>query len=230
MAAELVTEPDVYMSSMLGYNWNCERFLRQHLAKHYCPVKFFPYHMYTVRQANDTYSWHKGNYSHQLGHYIKYDHEYNSTINLTSHIQNQNDWNELINNNNPSKCFNCPLIFDDQFVIYDQVIDNYRLSPIGEPINSYIALDGKNEDGELYSSSSHMGLFERSHVTHVSIIKNPDNSFSLRLKDTGELLAIIDNMLSKVLDHEVANNRHIITFKIRNRFHTVLNNRAWHRE
>ena len=60
------------------YQWNLERFIKFHLSEENVLhlVKEFPYVMYSVRNVNGSSRWAKGNFSHQLGYYIKYDTEY----------------------------------------------------------------------------------------------------------------------------------------------------------
>ena len=60
---------------MIGYGWNIEQLLKFHLEQNNVVhlVKEFPYIMYSIRAKNGPTSWVRtGDYSNELGYYIKY--------------------------------------------------------------------------------------------------------------------------------------------------------------
>lgn len=230
MVAELVTEPNVYIDSMKGQVWNRERFLRYHLSKHHCAIKFYPYHMYTVRQVNENLDWHKASFSSEHGHYVKYDHEYISTISLSNHIDTQEGWNNIIVKKTAMNCFNSVLVFDNNVLIYDNSIDNYRLARSEENYNQNLILDCKNGEGEIFAGTIHMGLFERFPVVKVFVNENSNGTFTMMVRDSGQFLAIQNNMLVRVNKDSLANDHKSITFNLENRYHKVLQSMRWHKQ
>ena len=62
-------------------NWNLEQLIKFHLEQNNVLhlVKGFPYVMYSVRNINGTTRWAQGNYSNELGYYIKYQSEYDKS-------------------------------------------------------------------------------------------------------------------------------------------------------
>jgi len=69
---------DYFLKMKTFYDWNLERLIKFHLQQNNVLhlVKEFPYIMYSVRNINGTTRWAVGNYSNELGFYIKYDGEY----------------------------------------------------------------------------------------------------------------------------------------------------------
>ena len=62
-------------------DWNIERVIKFHLEQNNVLhlVRHTPYVMYTVRNENGTTSWSVGDFSNELGYYIKYSGEYNKS-------------------------------------------------------------------------------------------------------------------------------------------------------
>lgn len=62
-------------------NWNLEQVIKFHLEQNNMLhlVKEFPYIMYSVRNNNGSTRWSQGNYSNELGYYIKYQSEYDKS-------------------------------------------------------------------------------------------------------------------------------------------------------
>ena len=62
-------------------DWNLEQLIKFHLEQNNVLhlVKEFPYVMYSVRNMNGTTRWSQGNYSKELGYYIKYQSEYDKS-------------------------------------------------------------------------------------------------------------------------------------------------------
>ena len=69
---------DYYMKMIDFRHWNLEQLIKFHLGQNNVlhTVKEFPYVMYSVRNINGTTRWESGNYSNELGYYIKYISEY----------------------------------------------------------------------------------------------------------------------------------------------------------
>ena len=65
------------------YEWNLEKLIKFNLDQNNAGhlIKHFPYVMYTVRNINGSSSWiwGLGQYSHELGYYIKYQGEYDKS-------------------------------------------------------------------------------------------------------------------------------------------------------
>jgi hypothetical protein len=80
---------EYFMKMNNNTNWNLERLIKFHLEQNNVLhlVKEMPYVMYTVRNINGNTRWSMGNYSNELGYYIKYESEYNKS----SHYKNEFD-------------------------------------------------------------------------------------------------------------------------------------------
>ena len=66
-----------------GIGWNLEQLIKFNLEQNNVLhlVKEFPYVMYSVRNINGTTRWSVGNFSKELGYYIKYQSEYDKSSN-----------------------------------------------------------------------------------------------------------------------------------------------------
>jgi hypothetical protein len=72
------------------YNeWNLEQFIKFHLQQNniLSYIKFIPYIMYAVRNINGNTRWSYGEYSNELGYYIKYNDEYNKSSYYKKHFE-----------------------------------------------------------------------------------------------------------------------------------------------
>jgi hypothetical protein len=69
---------EYFMKMKTKYDWNLEQLIKFHLEQNNVLhlVKEFPYIMYSVRNINGTTRWSVGDYSTNLGYYIKYQTEY----------------------------------------------------------------------------------------------------------------------------------------------------------
>jgi hypothetical protein len=72
---------EYFMKMKHRTDWNIERVIKFHLEQNNVLhlVRHTPYVMYTVRNKNGTTSWSVGNFSNELGYYIKYSGEYNKS-------------------------------------------------------------------------------------------------------------------------------------------------------
>lgn len=72
---------EYFMKMKVRGNWNLEQLIKFHLEQNNVLhlVKEFPYVMYSVRNINGTTRWSQGNYSNELGYYIKYHSEYDKS-------------------------------------------------------------------------------------------------------------------------------------------------------
>ena len=70
-----------FMKMKIKSDWNLERLIKFHLEQNNVLhlVKEFPYVMYSVRNINGSTRWSHGNFSNELGYYIKYQSEYNKS-------------------------------------------------------------------------------------------------------------------------------------------------------
>jgi len=78
----LVLRSNEYFIKMKNKNdWNLEQLIKFHLEQNNVLhlVKEFPYIMYSVRNINGTTRWSQGNFSNELGYYIKYKSEYDTS-------------------------------------------------------------------------------------------------------------------------------------------------------
>jgi len=86
-----VLKSNEYIMKMKNYTeWNLERLIFFHLNENNVLniVKEFPYVMYSVRNINGTTRWSPGNYSHELGYYIKYPTEYEKSSHYKKDFEN----------------------------------------------------------------------------------------------------------------------------------------------
>lgn len=59
--------------------WNLEKIIKFNLEQEHQIVKVFPYVMYAVRNSDTGTRWAQGNYSEELGYYIKYQSEFEAS-------------------------------------------------------------------------------------------------------------------------------------------------------
>jgi len=217
--ANIVLRPDDYFYKMINYSWNCERFLKLNILEQRRSIKFYPYHMYTVRQSNDQTTWAKGSYHSEHGHYIKYDHEYSAAIEIEKHIKKQTDWVDIVKNNNAMNCFNAYVTTEDGTLItYEEEKDIYRLAEPNEELTFALVLDCKNGEGELFLSSIHMGLFERMPLQRVRVQETSPGYFTMQTVEHNEILFVYNNILAKATELGGPS-----VFKLKNRYHLVMN-------
>lgn len=87
----LVLMSNKYFMKMKNINdWNLEKLIKFHLDQNNVLhlVKEFPYIMYAVRNINGNTRWVLGNYSNDLGYYIKYKSEYDKSTYYKQHFNN----------------------------------------------------------------------------------------------------------------------------------------------
>jgi hypothetical protein len=72
---------EYFMKMIDKSDWNLEKIIKFHLEQNNVLhlVKEFPYVMYSVRNINGSTRWAKGEYSNELGYYIKYESEFNKS-------------------------------------------------------------------------------------------------------------------------------------------------------
>jgi hypothetical protein len=78
----LILRSNEYFIKMINYNsWNLETLIKFHLYQNNVLhlVKEFPYIMYSVRNINGSTRWAVGDFSNELGYYIKYKSEYDKS-------------------------------------------------------------------------------------------------------------------------------------------------------
>ena len=86
----MVLRSNEYFMKMKIYNeWNLEQLIKFHLQQNniLSYVKFIPYIMYAVRNINGNTRWSYGEYSNELGYYIKYNDEYNKSSYYKKHFE-----------------------------------------------------------------------------------------------------------------------------------------------
>jgi len=87
----LVLRSNEYFMKMKDIcSWNLEQLIKFHLEQNNVLhlVKEFPYVMYSVRNINGTTRWEQGNYSNELGYYIKYQTEYDKSSYYKNEFEN----------------------------------------------------------------------------------------------------------------------------------------------
>ena len=84
----IVLKSNEYFMKMKNYNeWNLERIIKFNLDQHNISVKEFPYIMYSIRNINGSTRWSGGQYSNELGYYIKYQSEYDKSSYYKSNFE-----------------------------------------------------------------------------------------------------------------------------------------------
>ena len=219
LMSNIVTKTNEYIYLMGNFNqWNPERFLKLNILEQMAQIKFYPYHMYSVRQTTDNTTWAKGSYRSEHGHFIKYDLEYASYASIHSHIVKQHDWKSIIVDNDPNNCFNSFVLTENkEYIVYDENRDTYHERRPDQDPNFVLVLDSKNGQGELFLSSIHIGLFERISVAKVRINEFQPGYFSLQALDTNETLFMHNGNLAKGTDVSG-----VPTFILKNRYHRIM--------
>ena len=74
----VIRSNEYFMKMINKSDWNLEQVIKFHLEQNNVLhlVKEFPYVMYSVRNIHGSTRWSQGNYSNNLGYYIKYQSEY----------------------------------------------------------------------------------------------------------------------------------------------------------
>ena len=85
----VIRSNEYYIKMRNYYNWNLEQLIKFHLEQNNVLhlVKEYPYIMYSVRNINGTTTWSVGNYSNELGYFIKYQSEYDKSIYYKSEFE-----------------------------------------------------------------------------------------------------------------------------------------------
>jgi diketogulonate reductase-like aldo/keto reductase len=85
----MVLSSNEYFMKMKDKEWNLEQLIKLHLEQNNVIhlVKEFPYVMYSVRNINGTTRWAEGNFSNELGYYIKYHTEYDKSTHYKNMFQ-----------------------------------------------------------------------------------------------------------------------------------------------
>jgi hypothetical protein len=98
MINQMVARGKEYYDKMQGrFDWNTEQVVKLHLIENgvWDHVRFFPYVMYAVRLEGGTYRWARGEYSSELGYYIKYLSEYQGAHFLKRQFEIEKKWISL---------------------------------------------------------------------------------------------------------------------------------------
>jgi hypothetical protein len=75
-----VLKSNEYFTKLKDHDqWNLEKIIKFNLEQQNQIVKEFPYVMYAVRNKDTGTRWAQGNYSEELGYYIKYQSEYDKS-------------------------------------------------------------------------------------------------------------------------------------------------------
>jgi len=91
----ILLAPDVLKEKMRHRaDWNLEKYIYFSLneAGYKDRLRFFPYIMYACREWAGTTRWSKGQWSDELGYYIKYQSEYDLAVRHKTIFQSQQDW------------------------------------------------------------------------------------------------------------------------------------------
>jgi hypothetical protein len=93
---DIVLHPaDLYQEMRDRSQWNNEQFLAHHLGRKGLleRVRTFPYVMYTARSKHDNKpTWSYGRYEPAVGHYVKYQYEYQMASAYAPIIRSREDW------------------------------------------------------------------------------------------------------------------------------------------
>ncbi|WP_146610973.1 hypothetical protein [Polynucleobacter paneuropaeus] len=97
----IITNPHTLFSEMVYRNdWNLEQLIDFHLKKSGLRenVRFFPYVMYSARTLGGNTRWAQGEWSKDLGYYIKYPAEFQAAGSYKRLIQSPSDWGRYFSN------------------------------------------------------------------------------------------------------------------------------------
>ena len=70
---------EYYTKLKVDDHWNLEKIIKFNLDEQHQNVQYFPYIMYAVRNDEGSTRWAQGNYSDELGYYIKYQTEFDKS-------------------------------------------------------------------------------------------------------------------------------------------------------
>lgn len=178
----IVTEPDsLYLKMRKKNNWNLEQFIDYNIAKKGLKnrVKFFPYVMYSARELNGSTSWSEGQWSEDLGYYVKYISEFQSAVSANLIFKTVDDWINFFSQNS---CigFNSR-VMDHQgniFVLEENKIVNKNIESINN--NSLtLSIDYSDQNGFLYLSKHSFGDCEKRLFDEVELIPTNFGMYNL---------------------------------------------------
>ena len=109
----VLTSNEYFTKLKVDDHWNLEKMIKFNLDEQRQSVQYFPYIMYAVRNEDVSTRWAQGNYSNELGYYIKYQSEYdkstqykkdfeNSNLSMDDFYKMQTNTTEGFRNKNPS--------------------------------------------------------------------------------------------------------------------------------
>lgn len=96
VADPILCSPEALYEEMQSKKlWNIERYIRFAFNRMGLEprVRRFPYTMYTVKSGDGRTSWSSGNFSADLGYFIKYRDEYRKSLIASKMIRKPEDWN-----------------------------------------------------------------------------------------------------------------------------------------
>ena len=181
----IVNEPDILFSEMKHKrNWNLEQFIDHSLArkKYRDKVRHFPYVMYSAREWGGTTSWSQGDWSDELGYYIKYKSEFESATSAQKVINTKSDWLDIFTSKS-GRGFNST-VADEHGNLIAVVGQNLQaIDP--SSVNSesvLLSVDYSGNSGVLYISRALLGHHERKLVDEVELTEITPDCYHLLSK------------------------------------------------
>lgn len=95
----MVTDPDgLYAKMQIDASWNLEKYIAFNLLSYSRrhALRYFPHAMFSVREWGGATKWAQGEWSDELGFYIKYRNEYAAATSLKSVVMKSADWNDIL--------------------------------------------------------------------------------------------------------------------------------------
>ena len=178
----IINDPDTLFSEMRGKdNWNLEQFIDYSLEREgvKSSVRFFPYVMYSAREWSGTTSWSKGQWSDDLGYYIKYRSEFQSAKSASLIIKSTFDWTNFFSKN-LSIGFNSRVMDEEEnvFVFLGNKIASVNIASLSKE-SITLSVDYSDRVGFLYLSKHLLGNGEKELIDEVEIIPKGSNSYNL---------------------------------------------------
>jgi hypothetical protein len=193
------------MQNIKEVNWNLEQFIDYSFTRKGLKdrVKFFPYIMYSVREWNGSTSWSKGQWSDDLGYYIKYRPEFQSATSVSLIIKTLDDWNNFF------ECNACigfnSRVMDQQgniFLLEGNKLVSTNISSINKE-SLLLSIDYSDRSGFLYLSKYSFGSCEKYFQDEVELIPKNSSTFNLiSRKDRGFYAVNAEGFLIKSITNK----------------------------
>lgn len=199
----ILLQPDMLYENMHHkIDWNLERFIKYHLmtSDYKNKIKFFPYCMYSVREWRGSSSWSFGVWSDQMGYYIKYQNEFESSRAIKERLA-FNSWEDILFKPGGSG-FNSYLKYENKYIVFNN--ENIIGLDSNEIQSSHIGLvlDDYVDYSKLFYNKINLGDFDRIFFDDVFLLKTNDNTFQMKSKKDGLFYVMSsENILIKAIEY-----------------------------